>query len=176
MKTTAATVAISMLLASTQALALPHASVEARQDGNDQYWEDPNGNGNVQAEYGDNLMSFGHLVPSSTLDLILEGCGTLACKPGSTLTEDSVFVSNNRKSDAKVTLTIEGSFNRDGEAGDAKHLVAMARSVMQQVYEQGKAQREQGVMYITGECPDSRTHGCLSKSHLTSSRGSRDRS
>jgi hypothetical protein len=164
MKTTIATLLLSMQTASV--LAAPVTSVlAARQNAN---LIGPVDGGYAIVEYGDGRLNYGARVPSSALDVIRDECGETSCNPAGGLGFSTLVVNSDRGHDASYTVNVEGTFNLPGERGSKAQLLDLAKMAFQEVYNARVATRREGVMYITGECPASRTHGCFSKCCMTS--------
>lgn len=124
---------------------------EKRQD--DFIWSNPDGGGNTQVSVGDGKMRFGHLVPSSTLDLIDEHCTSTGCKPNEDLAATALLVNSNIGTESEITMQVEGSFNAAGDRGSKAQLLDLAKQAMEKLYDDGIAEREQGVLYQEKTCP-----------------------
>ena len=127
--------------------------LDAREDGEELIWENSDGVGNTQISIGDGKMNFGHLVPSSTLDQIDEHCTATGCKPDEDLSVTALFVNSNYGSEADITMQVEGSFNAGSDRGSKSQLLELAKIAMEKLYEDGIAEREQGVIYQDEVCP-----------------------
>ena len=169
MKSSAALTLFSAVSALTMPAALvePYSAIEERQG--TELWKNDDG-GNIQVSVGDGKLNFGHVVPSSTLDLIINECTESACKPNQALEMETRLVTVRQIMGimTKVELEVEGQFAPDGNPEDRNQLIDIARSVMQKLYDEGVAEREQGVPYRTKPCQQTPQNGCrYSKSSST---------
>jgi hypothetical protein len=126
--------------------------------------------GYAVVEYGNGRLNYGARVPSTILDVIRDECGDTGCNPAGGLGFSTLVVNSDRGNDQSYTINVEGTFNLEGERGSKAQLLDLAKMAFQEVYNAGVATRRQGVIYITGECPPSRTHGCFSECRMTSQR------
>lgn len=126
--------------------------------------DDGNKTGDVQITVGDGKMEFGHLVPSSTLDVIQEGCGKqTSCKPDQVFVHTAWLVNSDLGSEGKIEMRVDGTWNLEGQKGSLSQLLELAKIGMENLYEQGAAERRQGVFYAKQEdqCPAWSTRGCV---------------
>lgn len=145
-----APVAIGILsMGAAQIFAAP--VLDERQD--DFIWSNPDGEGNTQVSIGDGKMRFGHLVPSSTLDLIDEHCTSTGCKPNEDLTATALLVNSDIGTESEISMQVEGSFNAAGDRGSKAQLLDLAKQALQKLYDDGIAEREEGVIYQEKTCP-----------------------
>lgn len=168
-----ATIAISLLsMQAAGVLAVPvsegNSVLSARQNTN--LYESEDG-GFAIVEYGDGKLNYGGRLPSSVLDLIRDECGETACNPSGGLGFSTLVVNSNRANDVDYTVSVEGSFNLEGQRGSKTQLLDLAKMAFQEVYNSGVAKLEEDVLYITGECPPNQTNGCPGKFHMTTDRG-----
>nr|CEG04644.1 unnamed protein product [Fusarium clavum] len=157
-----ATIATSLLtIQAAGVLAVPvsegNSVLSARQNTN--LYESEDG-GFAIVEYGDGKLNYGGRLPSSVLDLIRDECGETACNPSGGLGFSTLVVNSNRANDVDYTVSVEGSFNLEGQRGSKTQLLDLAKMAFQEVYNSGVAKLEEDVLYVTGECPPNQTNGC----------------
>lgn len=162
---------ILSLLSATAALAMPAlnpvSALQVREE--NEIWKNPDGEGNIAVSVGDGKLTFGHVVPSTTLDKVAEDCTMTACKPNEPYKVETRLVTAEGIMGimTNVELTVEAQFAPDGEPGDKKMLVDIAKGVMQGLYQNGVAERREGVPYRTEPCQQTPTQGCRpGKSHV----------
>ncbi|KAG9251429.1 uncharacterized protein F5Z01DRAFT_752839 [Emericellopsis atlantica] len=146
------------LLSTGAARVLAAPFLEARQDSNEFIWENEDGVGNAQASIGDGLMSFGNIVPSTTLQQIDEHCTLTGCTPGEELSVPAVVVNSNYGNDVEIKMTVEGSFNAAGDRGSKAQLLDLAKKAMEELFNKGIATWEQDVKYLEDRCPGFQTN------------------
>lgn len=169
MKTSAASSATAVVMALAVAapvMAAPNPI--AKRD----TWVNEEGGGNVFIEVGDNLIQYGSAVPSDALNAIIDNCGELGCKPGEPLQVPTNIAWEILGERTVLLLSVDGSFSREGQAGDKAHLVEMAKGVMVEMYNQGKHTLEEQVLWFERPCVDNK-NGCTCKCHGEISRASR---
>jgi hypothetical protein len=168
MKATIATSLISMQAASV--LAAPviegNSVLSARQ--NTKLYD--NADGYAIVEYGDGSLNYGARLPSTVLDIIRDECGETACNPSGGLGFSTIVVNSDRANDVSYTVSVEGTFNLDGDRGSKAQLLDLAKMAFQEVYNAGVAKLRENVIYVTGECPPNQTNGCPGKSCMNSYR------
>jgi hypothetical protein len=168
MRATIATSLLSMQAASVLAAPVTeeNSALSARQNTNLYESED----GYAIVEYGDGSLNYGARVPSTVLDVIRDECGETACNPSGGLGFSTLVVNSDRGNDVSYTISVEGSFNLDGDRGSKAQLLDLAKMAFEEVYDAGVAKRREGVIYVVNECPPSQVHGCPGKSRTTSYR------
>ncbi|KAJ4004788.1 hypothetical protein NW752_009545 [Fusarium irregulare] len=166
MKATIATSLLSMQAASVLAVPVSEGnSVLSARQNTDLYKSEDGGFAIV--EYGDGKLNYGGRLPSSVLDLIRDECGETACNPSGGLGFTTVVVNSDRGNDVDYTVSVEGSFNLEGQRGSKSQLLDLAKMAFQEVFNAGVAKLQEDVKYITGECPPSQVHGCPGQSSAT---------
>jgi hypothetical protein len=133
----------------------------------DDYIYGPNEGESARIAYGDSNFRFGHLVPSSTLDVIRDQCSDLGCDAGQTFEHTAFMVNSDVGRDVGITMTVDTEFNgvsSEDRPGSKAHLLALAKAAFEEVYESGAGTREEGVVYTKDPCPPSQVHGCPGKS------------
>ncbi|KAF4989076.1 hypothetical protein FGRMN_9361 [Fusarium graminum] len=119
-----------------------------------------NEDGYAIVEYGDGSLNYGSRLPSTVLDLIRDECGETACNPSGGLGFSALVVNSDRGNDVSYTVSVEGTFNLDGDRGSKAQLLDLAKMAFQEVYNSGVAKLREDVIYVTGECPPNQTNGC----------------
>jgi hypothetical protein len=136
------------------------SAFETRQE--EELWKNPDGSGNIAVSVGDGKLDFGHVVPSTTLDKVLNDCTLTSCKPNEPYKVETRLVTAEGIMGimTNVELTVEAQFAPDGNEGDKKQLVDIAKSIMQGLYQEGIAERREGVPYRTKPCQQTPSQGC----------------
>ena len=144
-----------LALGAAQVVAAPVQDAPALvpRQGEDFIWTNEDGNGNSQVSIGDGKMNFGHLVPSSTLEAIDKECTSTGCKPNEDIKVKALIVDSDIGTEHDITLQVEGSFNAAGDRGSKRQLLDLAKQALEKLYDNGIAERKEGVIYKEKSCP-----------------------
>jgi hypothetical protein len=83
--------------------------------------------GYATVEYGDGLLNYGARDPATILDIIRDECLETACDPSGGLGFTSLVINADTPNDVSYTVSVQGSFNPDGERGSKAQLLDLAR-------------------------------------------------
>lgn len=95
----------------------------------EQLWESDSGN--VRMDAGDGTINWGSTPPWVVLKEIKDHCSSVGCHGDDVLEVDTELITrDNGHSDAKVQVSVEGSFQSAGNLGSLENLVDLAAELV----------------------------------------------
>lgn len=108
-------------------------------------WTNPDG-GNTHLDFGDTKIAFGYVTPWDAMNHIKDECVSTGCNSENKIEISSGVVSDGSLVSAKITLSVEGSFNDAGEDGNIDQLIEIVKAA----YGASDYEYQKGVQYTTG--------------------------
>lgn len=123
-----------------------------------------NDGGNLRMEAGDSTINWGSTPPWNIIRQIKDHCSSIGCHGNNELEADTEFVHQASHFDGTVTVSVEASFQSDGELGSLDNLVDLAAELIAE----GESYEVEERFWHTGPCRGSRIDPCSSKFRHTS--------
>jgi hypothetical protein len=114
----------------------------------------------VELSFGDGEISFGDRFPADVLETLREQCPDGGCKPDKEYEADSFFANTGAAGNRKITMKVQGTFNRPGLAGDKNQMIDAAKAALEGLANNG-ASTSHVEKYVVNPCPAWQVHGCL---------------
>lgn len=125
-----------------------------------QKWTNPDG-GNTNANIGDTKIAYGYTPPWYALDKIKEECPSNGCNSENKIEYSTGIIQDGEMKSATITISVEGSFNDEGEEGNRDQLVEIVKAVAgasKYDYEKDKTYRTGNGCVVSGPIPCDRKY------------------